>query len=198
MTGIELDRIQIRTPCPKSWDEMQGDARTRFCTACSLHVHNLSALPREEGEALLAARATGGARLCVTYARRADGTLVTAEAPAARAPAAPRRPWGWRAVRSAASLLGAVPFLSALAGAVALAGCGDPAAGPDPEPAPADPGAPVVPPPSDPDGPRLTGEVAMPEPVLQIMGGIALGEGRELGKVAVEQGDVALPPPERN
>jgi hypothetical protein len=34
----------------------------------------------------------------------------------------------------------------------------------------------------------------MPEPVLQITGGISLEASQELGKVAIEQGDVALPP----
>jgi len=46
--------IQIRTPCPKRWDDLQGDERKRFCSECSLHVHNSAALTRREAEALVA------------------------------------------------------------------------------------------------------------------------------------------------
>ena len=202
MGKIELERISIRLPCPKTWDEMAGDARTRFCDACSLHVHNLSAVTRAEGEALLLSKAEAGGRLCVTYARRADGTLVTADEPA-RSRALPLPParlaWPLRAARAAAALAaGAFPFLtslSALAGIAALAGCRPPAT--DGDPAAGVPDAPTCPPAPD-DGPRLTGEVALPEPVLEITGGISLEDSRELGKVTVERGDVALPPQERD
>ena len=187
MTGIELERISIKTPCQKSWDEMQGDARTRFCTACSLHVHNLSALTRAEGESLVRARAAEGGRLCVTYARRADGTVVTAGAPAL---ARRERPWALRAVRAAA-LAASVPFLSSLAGVAALAGCRP--ASSDPE---GDPGAPVAPPaPADPALPRITGDVALPEPVLT-RGRVAVDPGLE--PVQVTLGEMADPLPDRD
>ncbi len=57
------------------WDEMHGDSRTRFCEDCQLHVHNLSALS-QRGVARVLARAEHE-RVCITYTRRADGTLVT-------------------------------------------------------------------------------------------------------------------------
>lgn len=196
MTGIELERISIKTPCPKSWDEMQGGARRRFCDVCSLHVHNLSALTRSQGESLLRERAAEGGRLCVTYARRADGTVVTADAPAARPhPELRLRPWALRVAQAAALLLSYFPFLSALAGAAALAGCGPASA--DPDSTPADPGIPVAPPaPADPALPTITGDVALPEPVLQ-MGRVALEPTVELGKVAVELGEMEQPPAQR-
>ena len=48
-----LDVIRVKTPCHESWDAMTGDAKTRFCSGCQRHVHNLSAMPREEAERLL-------------------------------------------------------------------------------------------------------------------------------------------------
>ncbi len=65
---------------------MIGDDRVRFCGQCTKNVYNLSALPREEGEALLRAaqeREAGGAGagLCVRIYRRSDGTVLTADCP---------------------------------------------------------------------------------------------------------------------
>jgi hypothetical protein len=57
---------------------MSGNERTRFCAACGLHVHNLSALSAAERTSLL--RNAAG-RICVTYQRRLDGEFVTAESP---------------------------------------------------------------------------------------------------------------------
>ena len=45
--------IQIRKPCPKLWDDLQGDERRRFCSECSLHVLNSATLTRREAEALV-------------------------------------------------------------------------------------------------------------------------------------------------
>ena len=57
------------------WSDMRGDSRTRFCEHCQLHVQNLSAMSRR-GIAQVLARGEHE-RVCVTYARRADGTLMT-------------------------------------------------------------------------------------------------------------------------
>lgn len=40
--------LQIKTPCPKTWDQLSGDNAKRFCSECSLHVHNATALTRRE------------------------------------------------------------------------------------------------------------------------------------------------------
>jgi hypothetical protein len=89
LTQSLVDRITVRTPCTESWDAMRGDDRKRFCGKCRLHVYDISAMSRGEAETLLAARiapgrgATNGAtnggsdRLCVRFARRPDGTVVT-------------------------------------------------------------------------------------------------------------------------
>jgi hypothetical protein len=65
----------IRMPCPKLWHEMSGDSKTRFCDHCQLHVQNLSAMSRREIEAVLARREES--RVCISYTRREDGSLVT-------------------------------------------------------------------------------------------------------------------------
>lgn len=74
-----LDRIAVASPCSASWDEMLGDERVRFCLACEKNVYNLSNMPREDAEALLAKSA--GGEVCVRFYRRADGTVMTSDCP---------------------------------------------------------------------------------------------------------------------
>jgi hypothetical protein len=74
-----LDQIQIASPCSADWNAMQGDERRRFCEQCKLHVHNLSAMTRDEAEALLLSAASG--RVCTRFFRRADGTVLTRDCP---------------------------------------------------------------------------------------------------------------------
>src|SRR4051812_11825373 len=69
-----LDVIQIPQPCHEPWEQMSGDDRTRFCGACRKHVHNLSAMPRDEAERLLCASAGS---LCVRYQVGPAGAPVT-------------------------------------------------------------------------------------------------------------------------
>lgn len=74
-----LDRVRIAAPCEADWDEMQGDERVRFCQRCSLNVYNLSAMTRREAERLVTR--TEGARVCVRFYRRKDGTMLTRSCP---------------------------------------------------------------------------------------------------------------------
>lgn len=74
-----LDNIRVASPCNASWDEMLGDDRVRFCTSCEKNVFNLSAMPREDAERLLAERMNG--ELCVRFYQRADGTVMTQDCP---------------------------------------------------------------------------------------------------------------------
>ena len=81
-----LDQVEIASPCARvTWDDMQPvpgrEGRVRRCDDCALEVHDLSALTREEGEALL--RASDGRRLCVRLFRREDGRLLTSDCPLA-------------------------------------------------------------------------------------------------------------------
>ena len=65
----------IKEPCPIRWEEMRGDARRRFCDHCQLHVQNLSAMsPRQVAGVLRRSRKEP---VCVTYTKRADGSMVT-------------------------------------------------------------------------------------------------------------------------
>ena len=98
-----LDTIRIPTPCSKSWGDLTGDERRRFCDACQLHVTNLSALTRREADEFLAAKQ---GRTCVSYSQRADGSIVTREERATRL-----RPWA-RLRTAAAALFAFVPFLA--------------------------------------------------------------------------------------
>lgn len=74
-----LARVRVAAPCEADWDEMRGDERVRFCQHCSLNVYNLSAMTRREAEWLVTR--TEGARLCVRYYRRKDGTMLTRPCP---------------------------------------------------------------------------------------------------------------------
>jgi len=68
-----LDAISIPNPCPSEWDSMTGNRRMRFCQECNKHVYNLSAMTRDEAEALVA-RFEG--RLCARIARDAEGVIL--------------------------------------------------------------------------------------------------------------------------
>src|SRR5205823_8797543 len=61
-----LDVIEIRNPCPASWEQMAGDTKRRFCTHCNKFVHNLTEMPSDEAERLVCSNAGD---LCVRFAR---------------------------------------------------------------------------------------------------------------------------------
>jgi hypothetical protein len=73
-----LQEIRIASPCRASWEEMQGDDRSRFCDHCRLHVYNLSAMSPDEAAALVHEQE---GRLCVRYYARNDGTMLTEDCP---------------------------------------------------------------------------------------------------------------------
>jgi len=73
---IDLNQIQVATPCPADWFEMQGDEKSRFCQQCQKHVYDFSAMTWEEGISLIEQKE--GA-LCGRLSRRRDGTLITAD-----------------------------------------------------------------------------------------------------------------------
>lgn len=73
-----LQRVRIASPCPASWEKMEGDERVRFCRQCTLHVYNISEMTSREAQSLIAE--TEG-RLCARMYRRADGTILTNDCP---------------------------------------------------------------------------------------------------------------------
>jgi hypothetical protein len=103
----ELDGLRLSAPCPKRWDELEGDERTRHCDACDLHVTNLTAMTRPAAREFLAQR-EGKGRVCVTFVRAPSGQVLTAEDVARLRPSRLRAAW-----RACASLLFAsLPLLS--------------------------------------------------------------------------------------
>lgn len=73
-----LQNVRVASPCSASWDDMDGDDRVRFCGSCEKNVYNLSAMPGEEAERLLAEHEGS---ICVRLYRRADGTVLTSDCP---------------------------------------------------------------------------------------------------------------------
>ncbi len=90
-----LKSARVASPCPMSWDQMTGDDVQRYCGECKLHVFNLSAMTSTDAEALLADTVASGERLCATFYRRADGTILTQDCPVgvSMARRAARRVW---------------------------------------------------------------------------------------------------------
>ena len=73
---ISLDVIEVANPCPADWNEMHGSDHVRFCKHCQLNVYNLSAMTRHAAEQLVNQRE---GRLCVSFYRRQDGTVITSD-----------------------------------------------------------------------------------------------------------------------
>lgn len=94
-----LATVTIATPCPASWEEMQGEGNVRFCKQCSKHVYDLSMLTVPDAEALIV-RHEG--KMCARVYLRVDGTVMTADCWVGR------RRVGVVAVCAAASVLAVV------------------------------------------------------------------------------------------
>lgn len=73
-----LETLEVATPCPARWADMEGDDRVRFCRLCEKHVYNLSAMTAREAEDLIFQKEGS---LCVRLHRRRDGTVITADCP---------------------------------------------------------------------------------------------------------------------
>jgi hypothetical protein len=97
---VNLNVIDVATPCPADWNDMRGDERVRFCKHCSLHVYNLSDMTREAAERLVS---ESEGRMCVRFFRREDGTVVTKDCEGALLLAA-KRVKRWAAAGTAFAL----------------------------------------------------------------------------------------------
>jgi Carboxypeptidase regulatory-like domain len=71
-----LNRIDVKSPCNESWDEMVGNNEVRFCSHCAKDVHDLSAMKRADAEKLVQ-KSSG--KLCVRYVKNSTGKLITAQ-----------------------------------------------------------------------------------------------------------------------
>ena len=103
-----VDRIGVASPCSADWERMRGNDRIRFCTHCSLDVHNFSAMTRREIQSLVA-RSNG--RLCARYVNTPRG-IRTLDVPPPRLVTIARR-----AGRLAATPLAVVMTLTTAAAA---------------------------------------------------------------------------------
>ncbi|MGC4088086.1 MAG: hypothetical protein QM756_09345 [Polyangiaceae bacterium] len=65
--------VDMASPCPLTWDELQGDEASRFCARCNKSVVNLALLTAEQGAAAVARGS------CVRLQFRADGSVVSAD-----------------------------------------------------------------------------------------------------------------------
>lgn len=113
--------LQIHKPCPKSWSQLVGDERRRFCSECSLHVHNAEELTRNEAQALVS-EARG--RVCMRVSYDPSGAPIFRDSAPAVASAAPRPAspgWARWALSAAAGLL------AACYGSTSTPASGDPA-----------------------------------------------------------------------
>ncbi|MDA0839112.1 MAG: hypothetical protein O2857_15150 [Planctomycetota bacterium] len=77
-TSFSLDVIQVASPCPALWDEMEGDGLARHCAQCNKNVYNISGMSREDAESLIQEKE---GRLCMRFFQRADGTILTKDCP---------------------------------------------------------------------------------------------------------------------
>src|ERR1051325_4767611 len=65
--AIQLPNLRLGFACKQRWEDMVGDERVRACNGCDRPVFNLSAMTRDEAEAVLATR---GLTPCVRFYRR--------------------------------------------------------------------------------------------------------------------------------
>ena len=86
MSTRRLDRCDVPSPCPVSWNSMKGTDVTRTCATCARQVHDLSAMTIAESEALIFSSTE---RICVRYVRGADGVIQTKDHPARMIQAGP-------------------------------------------------------------------------------------------------------------
>jgi hypothetical protein len=75
---FDLNAVDVAKPCTEDWSRMRGDERAKHCAKCEKTVYNLSEMTEDEAKALILGRRGD---MCVTFYRRADGTLATAQCP---------------------------------------------------------------------------------------------------------------------
>lgn len=105
--NINIDALEVISPCSVDWNDMQGDDKIRFCGYCEKNVFNLVSMTRAEIAEALAGEVSRGnlKEVCVQIVkRRTDGKLVTADCVRSKERFA-LKPSAHRFVRFAAVLL---------------------------------------------------------------------------------------------
>jgi hypothetical protein len=172
---MKSQNLPITGPCPIDLDAIGFDRRAKqaHCAHCDKAVTNLSNMTRDEARVFLQQNA--GQKLCVSYGRRTDGTILFKQPAPAVVPLS--------RVRGSAKRV-ALPTAAALGLAAALAACtphgADPVAKPtpvkvepkqpEPHPEPVMAGMMEVPKDVDPRPVMVDGEMEVPEAIEQIEG----------------------------
>lgn len=69
-----LDSLTIDNPCPKDWNEMSGDDKSRYCDVCDKYVYDISAITLDESCELLA---NSSGSICLQLKRTRTGKTLT-------------------------------------------------------------------------------------------------------------------------
>jgi hypothetical protein len=109
-TQIKLEDLSVAAPCSAKWAQMTGDERARFCGLCKKHVYNISAMSRDEAEALI--RQNEG-DVCIRLYKRADGTVILDNCPVGLRAIRRRVRWMVEGVVAAVALCGTVIMVNA-------------------------------------------------------------------------------------
>jgi hypothetical protein len=69
--------VKIARPCPRKWENLKssGSCTSRYCDACQLHVHDLSAMNPRERRAFLAQPGRKCGALVIPVTRRQSHLL---------------------------------------------------------------------------------------------------------------------------
>ncbi len=81
-----LDNLTIANPCRANWDAMEwqdNEGRVRHCRSCQKNVYNVSMMSGAEANDFLRRHESElyERQLCVRFARRDDGTIITGDCP---------------------------------------------------------------------------------------------------------------------
>lgn len=101
-----LPVLQIPTPCPMQWDQLNGGDQKRFCDQCNKHVYNFSEMPAEEIDLVLKSSAQSSQSVCAQIRRLPNGQILTAD----DKPQLKQSTWGNRLATLVASLMVLVNF----------------------------------------------------------------------------------------
>lgn len=172
--------LRIHTPCPKKWEELTGKGSKRFCSECSLHVHDAGQLKQAEAHALVS---NATSRVCMRIEYDASGAPLYRDT----RPASP----GWSKRVARWTLSAAAGLLAACHGSVSTSPTTDPANGTNPAPQPGKLGQITT---------TELGDVAVPQPPQALMGKVAAPQPPQvMGEASVAPAPVgpekpAVPP----
>jgi hypothetical protein len=66
-------KVSIAAPCPKTWSELAGDDKKRFCSKCEKHVHNGEAMTHSEVVRIVH---EGQGKVCMRLVTDESGTIL--------------------------------------------------------------------------------------------------------------------------